>query len=84
MMARPSLRPILNLRAVVRIRVSLTGKTGPARSLASLYFGHPSIASHVACVVLTLSLTTTFNGIGILHSHPKEIPGIVPQGIITF
>jgi hypothetical protein len=72
MMARPSLRPILNLRAVVRITVSLTGKTGPARSLASLYFGHPSIGSHAACVVLTLSLTTTFNG------------ALVPQGIITF
>src|SRR5438445_8013383 len=30
------------------------------------------------------SLTTTFNGIGILHDHPNKIGALVPQGIITF
>jgi hypothetical protein len=29
-------------------------------------------------------LTTTFNGIGILHDHPNKIGALVPQGIITF
>jgi hypothetical protein len=39
MMRRPSLRPMPSLRAVCKITLSLTGKTGPARSRAVRYAG---------------------------------------------
>jgi hypothetical protein len=86
MIWRPILRPMPFLRAVARITASLTGNTVPARSRAHLYAGHPSMISS-RCSYLAhppLSMTNTFNGIGILHDHPKEIGHRSPQGIITF